>query len=91
MLTTYAANIWRALADDYHAHLTPELKRLSQAHAQSELADIAPALQALERTHGRALLRLDTRGAWAFTRSIVATTRPQFWRTLIYMVLSTIA
>src|SRR6185436_16604889 len=54
--------------------------------------DIAPSVQALEEQHGRAQLKLDTtHGPWPFIASLVRTTRPQFWRTLVYMVVATLA
>jgi ABC-type multidrug transport system fused ATPase/permease subunit len=56
------------------------------------VADIEPAVQAMEQTHGRALLQLDTQhGSWPFIRSILRSTRPHFWRTMVYMVISTMA
>ncbi len=83
----------RSLRDDFHAHLTPELQRLARdPRATVRVEDIAPAVQALEKQHGRAQLRLQTtRGPWPFIASLVRTTQPQFWRTLVYMVVATTA
>jgi ABC-type multidrug transport system fused ATPase/permease subunit len=82
----------RSLSDDFYRHLTPELQRLARNNAAMDVAQIAPNLQAMEQTHGKALLKLDTQGGpWAFVRSLMRSTRPQFWRTLVYMVISTVA
>ena len=54
--------------------------------------DIAPRLEALEKTHGKALLKLDASGGpWTLVASVMRSTRPQFWRTLIYMTIATVA
>ena len=93
MLLNLPKAMAKSLLDDYHRHLTPELQRLARdPQACARVQDIAPAVEAMEAHQGRALLALQTtRGAWPFIRSLIATTRPQFWRTLVYMVLSTIA
>jgi ABC-type multidrug transport system fused ATPase/permease subunit len=81
-----------SLADDYHRHLSPELRRLAQDGATMDAADITPQLEELERHHGRALFQPElARGPWGFVGSILRTTRPQLWRTLVYMTLSTLA
>ena len=65
---------------------------MARDHATPCVADIEPAVQSLEKTHGRALLQLDTQhGSWPFIRSILRSTRPHFWRTMVYMVISTMA
>jgi ABC-type multidrug transport system fused ATPase/permease subunit len=52
--------------------------------------DIAPQLQELEKKHGKALLQLDVGGGpWTLVWSLMRSTRPQFWRTLVYMVIAT--
>jgi ABC-type multidrug transport system fused ATPase/permease subunit len=82
----------RSLSDDFFSHLTPELKRLAQVNASMGVQDIAPRLQGMEKTHGKALLQLDVSGGpWALVRSVMHSTRPQFWRTLVYMVIATLA
>jgi ABC-type multidrug transport system fused ATPase/permease subunit len=82
----------RSLSDDYFGHLTPELKRLAQDNVSMGVEDIAPRLQALEKTHGKALLKLDVGGGpWTLVASVMRSTRPQFWRTLVYMTIATIA
>lgn len=56
------------------------------------VADIERRVEALEQHNGRAQLELETgAGAWPFIRSLMQSTRPQWWRTLVYMVISTIA
>ena len=82
----------KSLIDDYQRHLTPQLQRMARDHATPGVADIEPAVQSLEKTHARALLKLDTQhGSWPFIRSILRSTRPHFWRTMVYMVISTMA
>ena len=82
----------RSLYDDFHAHLTPELKRLAQANVSASISDVAPALQELEKQHGRASLTLDTEhGTWPFVRGLMLSTKPHLWRTLVYMLITTIA
>ncbi len=87
------ARALRSLRDDFHFHLTPDLRRLARdPQATLRVQDITPGLQALEQHHGRAQLRLQTmRGPWPFIASLVRTTQPQFWRTLVYMVVATLA
>ena len=82
----------RSLSDDYFGHLTPELKRLAQDNVSMGVEDIAPRLEALEKTHGKALLKLDVGGGpWTLVASVMRSTRPQFWRTLVYMTIATVA
>lgn len=82
----------RSLSDDYFRHLTPELKRLAQDNVSMGVEDIAPRLEELEKTHGKPQLKLDVgRGPWALVGSLMRATRPQFWRTLIYMTIATVA
>jgi ABC-type multidrug transport system fused ATPase/permease subunit len=82
----------RSLLDDFYRHLTPEFRRLARDNASMDVAQIAPNLQAMEKTHGKALLQLDTQGGpWTLVRSLMRSTRPQFWRTLVYMLISTLA
>ena len=84
--------MFRSLVEDFQTHLTPQLKRVAREHVAPGIEDIEPLLEALEKTHGRALLKLDTqRGSWSFIRSIMASTRPHFWRTMVYMVITTLA
>ena len=83
--------LW-SLIDDYQRHLTPQLQRMARGHAAPTVDTIDPALEALEKTHGRASLQLDTaHGSWPFIRSILRSTRPHLWRTMAYMVISTMA
>ncbi|MEO7105891.1 MAG: ATP-binding cassette domain-containing protein, partial [Rhodoferax sp.] len=85
-------SIPRSLIDDYQRHLTPQLQSMSRGHAATSFHDVDAALEDLEKAHGRALLKLDTlNGSWLFIRSILVSTRPYFWRTMVYMVLSTMA
>jgi ABC-type multidrug transport system fused ATPase/permease subunit len=82
----------RSLSDDYFRHLTPELKRLAQDNVSMGVEDITPCLEAMEKTHGKALLKLDVAGGpWTLVASVMRSTRPQFWRTLIYMTIATVA
>ena len=82
----------RSLSDDYFRHLTPELKRLAQDNVSMGVEDIAPRLEELEKTHGKPLLKLDVgSGPWTLVGSLMRSTRPQFWRTLIYMTIATVA
>lgn len=84
--------LFRSLVDDFYAHLTPELKRLARDDAPTRVEDIEPTLQALEKTHGRALFTLDTQnGTWPFIRGLMRSTQPHLWRALVYMVISTMA
>lgn len=92
MWINFPARALASLGDDYHRHLTPELRRLAQDGASMDASSIEPQLEALERDHGRAVFRPDlTHGPWTFVRSLLQSTRPQLWRTLAYMVISTIA
>jgi ABC-type multidrug transport system fused ATPase/permease subunit len=82
----------KSLSDDYFRHLTPELKRLAQDNVSMDVGDITPRLEELEKTHGKALLKLDVGGGpWTLVKSVMRATRPQFWRTLIYMTIATLA
>lgn len=92
MWINFPARALASLGDDYHRHLTPELRRLAQDGATMDASSIEPQLEALERDHGRAVFQPDlSRGPWAFVRSLLQSTRPQLWRTLVYMVVSTLA
>lgn len=92
MLLRYPLALLRSLVDDYQRHLTPQLKRMARGHAAPGVHDMDPAVEALEKTHGRALLQLDTaHGSWAFIRSILRSTRPHLWWTLVYMAVTTTA
>lgn len=92
MFLRYPLAFLRSLIDDYQRHLTPQLQRMAQGHAAPGVHDIDPAIEAMEKTHGRALLRLDTgRGSWPFIRSILRSTRPHLWWTMVYMVITTMA
>ncbi len=92
VLLRYPLALLRSLVDDYQRHLTPQLRRMAQGHAAPGVHDMEPAVEALEKTHGRALLQLDTaHGSWAFIRSIMRSTRPHLWWTLVYMVITTTA
>ena len=54
--------------------------------------DITPQLEVLEQIHGRAVFQPDfAHGSLSFVRSLVRSTQPQWWRTLIYMTISTMA
>ena len=84
--------LFRSFFEDFQTHLTPQIKRVAREQAVPGVQDIPPLLEALEKTHGRKLLKLDTQhGSWPFIRSIMASTQPHFWRTLVYMVVSTLA
>ena len=67
----------RSLSDDYFHHLTPELKRLAQDNVSMGVEDIAPRLEALEKTHGKPLLQLDVGGGpWTLVASVMRATCP---------------
>ena len=84
--------MFRSLFEDFQTHLTPQLKRVAREQVVPGVQDIEPLLEELEKTHGRILLKLDTEnGSWPFIRSIMASTRPHFWRTMVYMVITTLA
>jgi ABC-type multidrug transport system fused ATPase/permease subunit len=92
MILNLPMSALKSFADDFHHYLTPEFRRLARDNATMDVAQIAPHLQAMEKTHGKALLQLDTlSGPWAFVRSLMRSTRPHFWRTLVYMLVSTLA
>lgn len=92
MLLRYPLAFFRSLIDDYQRHLTPQLQSMAQGQPAPGVHDMDPALEAMEQTHGRALLRLDTaNGSWAFIRSILRSTRPHLWWTTVYMVITTMA
>lgn len=92
MFLRYPLALLRSLIDDYQRHLTPQLQRMAQGHAAPGVHDIDPAVEAMEKTHGRALLQLDTgHGSWPFIRSILRSTRPHLWWTMVYMVITTMA
>lgn len=83
---------FRSLVDDYQTGLTPRLKRVAHEGFVPGIQDIEPRVEALEQHNGRAQLKLETAsGAWPLIRSLMQSTRPQGWRTLVYMVVSTIA
>lgn len=92
MLLRYPLAFFRSLIDDYQRHLTPQLQSMAQGQAAPGVHDMDPAIEALEKTYGRALLQLDTaNGSWAFIRSIMRSTRPHLWWTTVYMVITTMA
>ncbi len=92
MFLRYPFSMFRSLIDDYQRHLTPQLQRMARGHAAPGVHNIDPALEAMEKKHGRGLLNLDTgHGSWPFIRSLLRCTRPHLWRTLVYMVISTMA
>ena len=92
MFLRYPFAFLKSLVDDYQRHLTPQLQRMAAGHAAPGVHDITPAVEALERAHGRALLQLDTQhGSWPFIRSILRSTRPHLWWTMVYMVITTMA
>ena len=92
MLLRYPLAFFRSLIDDYQCHLTPQLQSMAQGQAAPGVHDMDPAIEALEKTYGRALLQLDTaNGSWAFIRSIMRSTRPHLWWTTVYMVITTMA
>nr|WP_315489509.1 ATP-binding cassette domain-containing protein [uncultured Rhodoferax sp.] len=92
MLLRYPLAFFRSLIDDYQRHLTPQLQSMAQGQPAPGVHDMDPALEAMEQTHGRALLQLDTaNGSWAFIRSILRSTRPHLWWTTVYMVITTMA
>lgn len=92
MFLHFPSALLRSFFDDFHGHLTPQLKRLSRDKASMDVQDIDPVLQALEKHHGRALLQLDTaHGSWKLVRSLMRSTQPHFWWALVYMVVSTAA
>ncbi|MES2584520.1 MAG: ATP-binding cassette domain-containing protein [Pseudomonadota bacterium] len=65
---------------------------MARGHPAPGVHDMDPAVETLEKTHGRVLLQLDTaHGSWAFIRSIMRSTRPHLWWTLVYMVITTMA
>jgi len=79
------------LTRDFNNHLTPELKRLERNEITLDIGDIEPKIEALEKVNGRAVLKLKTtQGFWPFIGSIIGSTRPQFWRTLNYMIIGTL-
>ncbi len=78
--------------DDFKSHLTPQLQQLQRTGKGWGVDEVPRDLEALQQAQGRATLQLDTRhGALAFVHSVIRSTRPQFWRTLIYMLVSTLA
>ena len=82
----------QSLADDFQSKLTPELKRLSRENVALRVEDVTPELQKLELTYGRAQWHMDTtHGTWRFLRGIMASTRPHFWRSLVYMLINTLS
>lgn len=92
MLLHYPLAFLKSLVQDYQRHLTPQLQGMARGQPAPGIHDMDPALEALEKTHGRALLQLDTvNGSWAFIRSILRSTRPHLWWTLVYMVITTMA
>lgn len=83
---------FQSLFDDYQSGLTPRLKRVAREGFVPGVEDIEPRVEALEQRDGRAQFELETqKGAWPFIRGLILSTRPQAWRTLVYMVISTIA
>ncbi len=92
MPLNFLSVFFRSLRDDYQAHLTPELQRMARAPETPNTFEGAPVLQEMEKQHGRALLKLETgRGSWPFVRWLLASTKPHFWRALVYMLLTTAA
>lgn len=92
MLLNVTSTFFQSLRDDYQAHLTPELQRMAREPAARSAYEVTPALQELEKDHGRALLKLDTgHGSWPLIRSLLASTKPHFWRALVYMIITTAA
>ena len=92
MFLRYPFAFLKSLVDDYQRPLTPQLQAMAHGHAMPGIDDIAPVVEAMEKTHGRILLKLDTQnGSWPFIRSIMRSTRPHLWWTLVYMVITTIA
>ena len=47
MFLKFPSRMFRSLVDDFQAHLTPELKRLSSDNAASRVEDIDLAVQRL--------------------------------------------
>ncbi len=92
MLLHYPLAFLKSLVQDYQRHLTPQLQGMARGQPAPGVHDMDPALEAMEKTHGRALLQLDTaNGSWAFIRSILRSTRPHLWWTLVYMAITTTA
>ena len=72
MFLRYPFAFLRSLVDDYQRPLTPQLQAMAHGHAMPGIDDIAPVVEAMEKTHGRILLKLDTQnGSWPFIRSIM--------------------
>ncbi|QTN26428.1 ATP-binding cassette domain-containing protein [Rhodoferax sp. AJA081-3] len=92
MLLHYPLAFLKSLVQDYQRHLTPQLQGMARGQPAPGIHDMDPAIEAMEQTHGRALLQLDTaNGSWAFIRSIIRSTRPHLWWTLVYMAITTMA
>ena len=86
------AGFFQSLVDDYQTGLTPKLRRVARDGFVPGVEDIERRVEELEQHNGRAQLNLQTDdGAWPFIRSLMQSTRPQMWRTLAYMVVSTVA
>ena len=86
------SGIFQSLFDDFQTRLTPRLQRVAHGNWVPGVEDIDPLVEALEQTNGRAQLKLDTQsGTWPFIRGVIRSTKPQFWRTLGYMVVTTTA
>jgi ABC-type multidrug transport system fused ATPase/permease subunit len=81
------------LARDFNNQLSPELQRLAtDPQASLGVEDIPAELEALEKHEGRARLKLEIgEHTQPFVHSLIASTSGQFWRTLFYMVLSSVA
>jgi ABC-type multidrug transport system fused ATPase/permease subunit len=85
------SRLLQSLSDDFQSKLTPELKRLARDNVPWRMEDITPELQKLEASHGRARWHMDTRrGIWRFLRGVMASTRPHFWHSLVYMLINTL-
>ncbi len=90
MFLRYPLAFLKSLVGDFQPHLTPQLQGMARGHAAPGVQGIDPVIDAMEKTHGRALLQLDTaHGSWPFIRSILRSTRPHLWWTLVYMVITT--
>lgn len=90
-MALHASSFFRSFADDYKFNLSPELKRLARDNTPWSVADITPELQGLETRYGRARWQVPTgQGVWKFVVGITGSTRPQFWRAMVYMLLSTL-
>lgn len=91
MLLSLPFRLLKSLSNDFQSKLTPELKRLSRDNVPLRVEDVAPQLQALETTFGRAQWQMDTtHGTWRFLQGVMASTRPHFWWSLLYILINTV-